>query len=100
MRAVLLILLALAGLSFAAQAQERQRCSTMDKVKAALAEEYDEIPSAAGMMGDAAVILFSNAETKSFTLIILKGDGEVACPVLAGESWHDLPKGKSSEVRP
>lgn len=60
-----------------------------DKVQAQLAEQFGEVPAAAGMAdGGAPVILLVNPTTGSWTVLGLAGAS--ACLITGGSSWHSV----------
>ena len=74
-------------------------CGPADRVQAQLAEQFGEVPEAAGMAdGGAPVILLVNPSTGSWTILGLSGGS--ACLITGGSSWHTVTLSKPLPGKP
>ena len=84
-------LVALALIATPAAAQQAT-CGSADKVADYLAKKYGEVPEQAGVGGGGGlVVVFSNSQTGTFTIIVRTPDGK-ACALAAGEGWQRTSK--------
>lgn len=75
------------ALTLACPASAAALCLPVGALYAALSTNYGEAITGAGTAGDDAVMLFSNPETGTVTIAIVRPDG-VACVIAAGEDWE------------
>ncbi len=87
--------LAFTAASIAASADgaaQQVPCNQRDDVLGHLAQKYQELPVAVGVINRGGLVeVLSTGDGKTWTIIISSPDGQ-ACMVAAGEEWRALPQ--------
>jgi hypothetical protein len=91
-----LILIAMYVLAKPAHSQVTQRpsCGATHEIEKTLTAEYGESPAFAAIVnGGGPMLVFTNPETHTFTVVMRKAGG-ISCLMAAGEDWTAIEQAK------
>ena len=84
------LLLAAAAMAGAASAQAETFCGDRTKLIETLAQKYDEVPSAFGIVGQKNLVELFVSKSGSWTMLMTQSSG-ATCIMAAGQSWEQFP---------